>query len=101
MVCAMPRRISSSVSVDREIQRVDAPGKPLQADQGHGVFAASTRTLCGDQHVHLRELAVAHPVHECDFGAIVVEVAERVGTIEKNADGGILSGASAILCGEG
>src|SRR5437762_10469320 len=26
-------------------QRVDAPGKPLQADQGHGVFAASTRAL--------------------------------------------------------
>src|SRR5258705_4423468 len=75
--------------------------EPLETDERQRVLLATARLLCSDEDVHLRELAVPHPVHERDLRSVIVEVAEGVGTVEKNAEGRVLGcpgGIRRVLC---
>ena len=54
---------------------VITPGKRLEADEREGELGAAAGRLCGDQHMHLRVLAVDHVVQIRDLLAQVVVVA--------------------------
>src|SRR5437867_6745303 len=78
-------------------QRIHGSREALETDERQRVLLPASRPLRRNEDMHLCELAVAHPVHERDFGAVVVEIAEGVGTIEKHPHGRVLRRAGAIL----
>ena len=79
------------------MQRVGCAREPLKPDEVDGELLAAAGRLRGDQHMHLRELTGANPVHECDFGPVVIEIAERIRAIEKHPQRGSLCAAGAVL----
>src|SRR5258705_6070983 len=72
------------------MEGVFRPREALESDEPQRVLLTAAGRLACNQDVHLRELTVPHPVHERDFSSVVVEVTERIRTVEENAERRIL-----------